>query len=436
MTKLRGRPSQLLRNPRTRGASLLTAADVTSKAIALLFTPYLANRLGATEFGALSLYLSVTQMLAFAISLGGAGLLAVEFIRNGYTSARRLRAANLRLSLWISLVLLVVSLAVSWLAPGAVSLVSGVLIVAVSYVQALNVLELSYYRGAQVYSVAVVGQFINAGLNVALTVLAFEFDSPTVTNRLLSLALTGGIVQTIYALELRKKHYEPADKATRRANTSLIVRFGLSIFVHQASQLIRASIDRFVVAGFLGLAVAGVYSLGVTLAMVEYFLFASICQQLQPFLYRRLKDRNFSGFHRIQAWYVAAVLCFTAVYYGLLLVSFDLLFDSEFDGAKEVLPALLGGTAVQAIYSIFPLAAVYERRGGQISSVTGVAMLVHVGGLGLLALMGQVTPVHVAVVFFVSNVVAMVGMAWLSRHVVGHLRLAPPELAETNQAEL
>ncbi|WP_163888644.1 lipopolysaccharide biosynthesis protein [Mycolicibacterium hippocampi] len=404
----------------------MAAADVTGKAAGFVITPFLANRMGAADFGVLNLYLSVTQILTYVISLGGAGLLAVEYIRNGYTSARRLRAANLRLSLWIMIALLIVSVTVSWQLPSAVPLVSGVLIVAVSYVQALNVCELSYYRGAQAYSWAVTGQFAFAILNVVLTVLAFELDSPTVTNRLLSIALAGGVVQTVYVLELRRKPFESADKATNRSNTSLILRFGLSLFVHQASQWIRTSVDRFFVSAYLGLAAAGVYSVGVTLAMAEAMFFNAITQQLQPFLYRRLLNRDFSGFWRIQIWYALAVVGFTAVYYLLLLLSFRSLFANEYNQAIGLLPALLGGAAAQSIYHVVSLASFYERRGGQISSATASALVVHLGGLGALAALGQVTITNVAFVFFASSVVAMLAMFWLSRRVVNQLRLTRP----------
>lgn len=429
---IRSRTSRLLRNGRVLGAASLTAADIIGKGIGLLITPYLANRMGATEFGVLNLYVSVTQILTFAISLGGAGLLGVEYIRRGFTSARRLRAANLRVSLWVSIVLLLVSVTVSWVVPSAVPLVAGLLIVAVSSVQALNVLELSYYRGAQTYKLAVAGQFAFAILNVVLTVMAFEFNSATAVNRLLCIVLAGGIVQIVYAIELRSNYFEPADKDTRRSNTSTVIRFGMSLFVHQASIWIRLSVDRFVISAYFGLAAAGVYSVAATLASVVYILFISVNQQLQPFLYRLLKERDFAGFQRVQAWFVAVVLGFTALYYGLVLVSFDFLFAREYDAAKALLPALLAAAAVQSVYHFFSHAAFYERLGGQISSVTGAALVAYLVGLWSLALFRQVTPLHIAFLGLASNAVAASGMAYLSRRTIRRLRLAPAEVEQPN----
>ncbi|CAN1507750.1 RfbX Membrane protein involved in the export of O-antigen and teichoic acid [Mycobacteriaceae bacterium] len=427
MSVVGDRLAQLLRNRKALGAAWLTAADVLSKAIGFAMTPYLANRMGAAGFGELNLYVSVTQILPIVISLGGPALLTVEYIRNGYTPARRLRAANLWLSLWISCGLIVVSLSLSWWKPSAVPLSVGLLVVAVSYVQALNTLELSYYRGSQTYSFAVVGQFAFALLNVLLTVLTFEFDSPSATNRLLSVALAGGVVQLVYALELRRKSYEPADRAILRTNTKLIISFGLSVFVHVASHWIRSNIDRFVVAAHFGLVAAGTYSVAITLAMVPSVFFIAVSQQLQPYLYRRLKDRNFAGFKRIQFGYVWVVLLFTALYYGLLVAAFPLLFDSEYDGAMALLPALLGASAAQSTYHVFSHAAFYERRGGHISSVTGGALAIHLVGLAVLFAFDQITPSHVAMVFLTSSAVATLGMVFLSGRTIRQLRQAQPE---------
>lgn len=430
------RLSPLFRNRKLVGAISLTAADVAGKSVALFITPYLANRMGAAGFGALTLYISVTQILVYFISLGGPALIAAEYIRNGYTSARRMRAASLRLSLWITAFLLLASMLVSWFAPSAVPLSVGVLIVAVSYVSALSAFELAYYRGAQIYSFAIAGQLAFAVLNVLLTVLAFEFNSPTAANRLLSIALAAGAVQLAYALELRRKHYEPADRETRRADISLNIAFGLSIFPHAASVWVRSSVDRFVLAGFAGFATAGIYSVGVSLAMASNLVFVTINQQLQPFLYRRLKERDFSSFGRLQFRFVCLILISTSLYYAVLLAAFDLMFDSEYDSVKAFLPALLAGSALQSMYHVFSHAPFYERRGRHISLVTGGGLIVHLIGLGALAIVDQLTPIHVAFVSFISTGSSALGMAFLSHRTVRQLRLAQPELAGQEDSEL
>lgn len=431
-----GRLKKLLQNPKLVGAASLTTADIAGKAVSFFITPYVANRMGAASFGSLNLYLSTTEILIFAISLGGSVLITTEYVRNGYTPARRMRAANLELSMWITAGLIVVLLLLSRSLPSAVPAVSGLLILAVSWVQALNQIQLAYYRGAQAYPVAIAGQLTVAALNVLLTVLVFEFGSPTANNRLLCIALAYGLVQIAYAFLLSRHRYDLADKTTKRSETFAIFRFGLSISVHVASGWIRSSIDRFVVAGFLGLAAAGVYSVAVSLAAAQILLFAAISQQLQPFLYRRLKSRDFAGFQRVQFVFAAGVLGFTGVYYAALQVGFGVLFASEYAGAKALLPMLLAGAAAQSLLTNFSHAAFYERRAGLISWISAISLLIHVVGLVTLALLQRISPANIAFVFFMSTAVAMLGMVWLWRRVLAQLRAVPvePEQESTSPA--
>jgi hypothetical protein len=123
------------------------------------------------------------------------------------------------------------------------------------------------------------------------------------------------------------------------------------------------------------------------------------------------------------------------LYYFLLLAIFPLLFDSEYYGAKTLLPALLGASAAQSIYFIFSHAAFYERRGGHIASVTGGALAIHLIGLAGLLVFDQITPSHVALMFLTSTAVATLGMAVLSSRTVGQLRLAQPEQTDPEQTE-
>lgn len=400
------------------GAASLTAADVAGKALGFLIMPYLANRMGSVEFGVLNLYISVTQILIFIIALGGPALITAEYIRNGYTSARRLRAASLTVTMWTSALLVVISLVLSWFIPAVIPIASGILIVAVSCVQAINTIEMAYYRGSQTYTLAIVGQFAFALLSLALTILAFEFDSPTATNRLLCILVAGGSIQALYALDLRRKAYAIADRQKKRVGAVTIIKFGLSISPHVVGGWIRTTVDRFVLIAYLGAATTGIYSVALSLAAAEALLFTAVSQQLQPFLYRRLKSLNISGFQRVQIAFAAIVVAFTVCYYFVLTASFGILFDSEYKDAQALLPALLGGAAAQSIYTNFSHAAFYERRASAISKLTTISLVFHLTMLGGLAFRNQISPSSVSLTFFASSSVAMLSMTWLSHRII------------------
>lgn len=394
---------------------------MAAKVVMFAITPYLANTMGAAEFGSLSLYLSTTDIFSFILFLGGPALVAAQYVRHGEMSALRLRAASIGVSLRVVPVLLVGSIAVSWFWPGTVPYSAGILIVAVSYLYGLNSLELSYYRGAQKYPFAIAGQFCFSVMSLLLTIAAFEWISPTATNRLLSIAIALGLVQLAYAFDLHRHPYDLPDLITRRANINLVVTFGLSVSVHVASQWVRLAVDRFVLAGHAGLATAGVYSVALSMATVPSVLFNIISQQLQPYMYRKLKENKFGDFRRIQVIFTLFVATSTSLYYWILLKFFDTFFGSEYSSAKTLLLPLLGASAAQSAYYIFTHAAFYERRARHISGTAAATITVHLLGLGALALAGAVTPLNVSLVYLISGVTTAVGMATLSRITVKQL---------------
>jgi O-antigen/teichoic acid export membrane protein len=413
--------SRFLRYRKELGATLMASADITAKVVVLLITPYLANRMGAAEFGSLNLAMASTDILAFLLFLGGPALIAAEYVREGEAAALRLRAASMRISLRIAPALLIACIAASRFLPSVVPFAIAILTVALGYMYGLNALEIAFYRGAQNYSLAIVGQFTFTLLNLLLTIAAFELVAPTAANRLLSLALAGAVVQLVYAVDLHRRTNVPSDAHTRRASTKLVITFGLSISVHVACHWARLSVDRFVLAGYGGLATAGVYSVALTMAMVPSIFFSVVSQQLQPFLYRRLKEGRFSEFRKIQIVFALLVILATAVYYVFLLLFFDRVFSSEYHVAKSLLLPLLGGSMAQGIYFVFAHAAFYERRGSYISVLAAVSLAVHLLGLGALVLSGEVTMFNVALVYLSSGAVTTIVMAGLSNRIVRQL---------------
>lgn len=406
---------------RALGASALSAVDVLSKAVGFGITPYLANAMGPVDFGAMTLYISIAQIVTFLISLGGAGLLTAEVIRHGEVAGRHMRFVNLRLSALITAVLLPASVAISYVWPSLLSPAIAVLIVAIAFLQAMNTLELAYFRGLQTYRWAIVGQVTFSLLNVALTVLAFNVATADAFFRLLCVAAASGVVQAIYAIRLHRKSDLPPDPAERQRYARMIANFGRSIFLHQASYWIRTTVDRFVVLAYFGAVANGTFGLAVTLASILAVMFASVSQALQPFMFARLKTLDLDGIRRLRACYMVGVLCAASSYLVLLWLTFDMFFEPSYRVALDYIPILLIGTAAQSVYLAYTYAPFYQRRGGAISTVTVSALVVHLICLGSLILLDAVTPVTAAWVFAFSSAWSAWWMRRLSRRSTSEL---------------
>ncbi|WAY96200.1 oligosaccharide flippase family protein, partial [Serratia marcescens] len=80
------------------GAAALSVGDILGKVIGFIILPYLTAHLGASGYGALTLYLSVIQILIIFISFSGQGLLPVKYMQEGEGSSLVFRRDNIALA--------------------------------------------------------------------------------------------------------------------------------------------------------------------------------------------------------------------------------------------------------------------------------------------------------------------------------------------------
>lgn len=141
------------------GAAALSVGDILGKVIGFIILPYLTAHLGASGYGALTLYLSVIQILIIFISFSGQGLLPVKYMQEGEGSSLVFRRDNIALAFASSALLVAIFYIVTLVTKISVSFSDGFLVVLASLAQALNFINLSHLRISQTYKVAAIGQF-------------------------------------------------------------------------------------------------------------------------------------------------------------------------------------------------------------------------------------------------------------------------------------
>ena len=124
--------------------------------------------------------------------------------------------------------------------------------------------------------------------------LIFNFEDK-VTARILGvlavnfLAYTGLFLKQIYE---GKKFYDK--KFWRYA-----VMFNLPLIPHYLSSSILSSADRIMIAKMTGVKEAGIYSLAYSVSMVMTIFNTALFQTIEPWLYIKIKEKNFSNISKI-----------------------------------------------------------------------------------------------------------------------------------------
>jgi O-antigen/teichoic acid export membrane protein len=390
------------------GAAALSIGDILGKVIGFIILPYLTAHLGASGYGALTLYLSVIQMLIIFISFSGQGLLPVKYMQEGEGSSLVFRRDNITLAIASSVLLVAIFYIVTLVANISVSFSDGFLVVLASLAQALNFINLSHLRISQTYKVAAIGQFLLSAFNVLFTIALFEMIAATPGQRLIAIAASFFSIQLAYEFFVYKRIkgervvLEPVRKRYKE-----IISYGVSLLPHHGSYWIKSSIDRFFIAHYMSTAVVGVYGLAFQLTSIVMLFFGVINQAFQPFIYRKLKDKDFRGVELIQYGYTGLVIVACIIYFFIMPFAFPYLFKAEFNRAIYYFNILLPGTAFLSIYYIFTHSLFYYRKNKMISIITMGSMVTHLVGIFIIT-MTTIKVEYFCFVYAVSSLFACV----------------------------
>ncbi|CAI0945347.1 Polysaccharide biosynthesis protein [Serratia quinivorans] len=390
------------------GAAALSIGDILGKVIGFIILPYLTAHLGASGYGALTLYLSVIQMLIIFISFSGQGLLPVKYMQEGEGSSLVFRRDNITLAIASSVLLVAIFYIVTLVANISVSFSDGFLVVLASLAQALNFINLSHLRISQTYKVAAIGQFLLSAFNVLFTIALFEMIAATPGQRLIAIAASFFSIQLAYEFFVYKRIkgervvLEPVRKRYKE-----IISYGVSLLPHHGSYWIKSSIDRFFIAHYMSTAVVGVYGLAFQLTSIVMLFFGVINQAFQPFIYRKLKEKDFRGVELIQYGYTGLVIVACIIYFFIMPFAFPYLFKAEFNRAIYYFNILLPGTAFLSIYYIFTHSLFYYRKNKMISIITMGSMVTHLVGIFIIT-MTTIKVEYFCFVYAVSSLFACV----------------------------
>lgn len=390
------------------GAAALSIGDILGKVIGFIILPYLTAHLGASGYGALTLYLSVIQMLIIFISFSGQGLVPVKYIQEGEGSSLVFRRDNITLAIVSSMLLVAIFYIVTLVANISVSFSDGFLVVLASLAQAINFINLSHLRISQTYKVAAIGQFLLSAFNVLFTIVLFEKIAATPGQRLIAIAASFFSIQLAYEFFVYKRiKGERIALETVRKRYKEIVSYGLSLLPHHGSYWIKSSIDRFFIAHYMNTAVVGIYGLAFQLTSIVMLFFGVINQAFQPFIYRKLKEKDFRGVELIQYGYTVLVIVACIIYFFIMPFAFPYLFNAEFNRAIYYFNILLPGTAFLSIYYIFTHSLFYYRKNKMISFITMGSMVTHLIGI-LIITMTTIKVEYFCFVYAVSSLFACV----------------------------
>ena len=131
------------------------------------------------------------------------------------------------------------------------------------------------------------------------------------------------------------------------------LRFSLPLIPHYLAQILLGQIGKIMVNYYLGIALAGVYTLAYQIALIMNLLITGINNALVPWMYRTLKNESYSEIRIGTLKLVLIVVLCTSVLM-ILAPEFILFFGTEkYMQAKWIIPPIMFSTCVTFVYCIY-----------------------------------------------------------------------------------
>jgi len=165
-----------------------------------------------------------------------------------------------------------------------------------------------------------------------------------------------------------------------RFSTALIrdaLQFGLPRVPHGVAHQVTALADRWILKGFLGAEIVGIYSVGVSIGLGMKLFLSAFEYAWAPFYLDAMKHPEAKAIYSRTTTYVVAILALLAT--GLAATSDDLvrlMTAEEFHDAGIVVPWIAIGVLCQGFFQLTAIGLNITKRTRTLPAATGAAMVV------------------------------------------------------------
>jgi O-antigen/teichoic acid export membrane protein len=406
----------------TRNSALYLVGTLANSAVPFLLLPILTRYLSPAEFGLVVTFQFVLGLLTAFVSLSLSGAVGVRYYKDEASSVPEYVGTCIVIMALAAILIMFLLLAFHetlsatlqipavWLYVGLVSaLMAGVASVRLVLWQAPGFpVPFILFQFGQV--------LLNAGLSVGLVV----FLAMGAQGRLMGIAV-GAIVSGLIAMYslARSRLARPVFNRTHALSA---LRFGLPLLPHMLAATAVTQADRIILGQQVDLAGAGIYAVGMQLALPVLMLADAINKAYAPWLYQQLRAQNLGAVAALNLMLAAAFIFLTTMYFSTASWILPAMLGGSFAFAFEIIPWLAPGIAASCLYYMVGHPVVYAERTELLTVVTTTGAVIYVvvgwlaagkfGPIGLAATYSATMIMQTVCLFFLGN--KLTPLPWLS----------------------
>lgn len=352
------------------------SAEILTKGLAFITLPIFTRLMPPDEYGILSVFVSLTGILAILFSFGVSGAIGRYYYENSddfseYFSSNLWFVLISGVGLTILVILFREELYSFLNIPYALIYIAlGITIPQVLY-QLYQAYLIASKNSKKVASLNVIFAFISTFLAIILMYQMSEerYYAKAIgqaTGVLLMLGITLWHLKDHLKFKIEKKHLK----------YSLV--FGLPIVVHLLSQNVLNTFDQIIINQLLGNKEAGIYSVAYRIGMLQSVVTLGILKSWTPIFYKKLNKNKVSDINDLARKY-AYLISFVAV----ILIFFSreviiILVDKQYHEALTLIPIIIISYFFFFLYTMYVNYAFYEKRTRKIALFTITAGAINI----------------------------------------------------------
>lgn len=358
-----------------KDGSIYILGEILTKAMPFLLLPYLTRKLGVDGFGELSYYQAFIAFFLIFLGLSQHGAIARYYYFYGKKAINMVVTSGYLINGFTAFVLIVIF--------AFFKAKMMIYVTLAAMFQSLIDVQLSLRQCQKKPIAYVIVQLFYSGLNVLLTVVLLElFSEHLVEKRLLAMLLSGLIAFLLsYYFYLRTLN-QPFRYSKRQYKIGMryIFFFGLPLFLHGLSGVVRGQFDRVLIYNNFSEAELGIYSAGFQVASILSVVIMAMNKAIVPYYYEWLKQKRISRVQIVKYFFLSFLFIpIPALVAWVIPESFYVLFLGDgFNDSKYFTVLFLLNMAINIPYLILVNYLFYYGKNVKISTASVVSTVVYV----------------------------------------------------------
>lgn len=400
----------------TKRVFFFGAANVIAASIPFLLTPFLTRTLTLEEYGYISLFEALLQLLSPLIIFGGDGFFSSNYFKLSIVKRKKLQFNLLLFPFATSLLVLLVLLFIYLVVGNSTGFntIFIFLLVPAAFFQSICAL---IYAKLQMEGNGVLYLWLRVSgpvLGGVVTIFLVYFANWNSEARILGIIISFAFSAFFCFIILAREGIFQQQISKEIVNKS--INFGKGMIVHSWSGVLFFSSDRVILGYMSGVRELGAYTVALQFGLVMAIAQTTFSQIWSPFILKKLESNCPSELFKKYEILAICILSFFGLVIALLIEPFYyFLVGEEFIFAKNVAYWVVASYVMLGLYKIYTVYFFYSLNTKLLSIITFTVAVFNV--LFTILLISYLGMIGAAIATFISSVVFFIAVFYKSKNI-------------------